>query len=104
MWDPAAQAFLLDNPGSTVFTEDCSVLLKLVMAGKVTSSLGQRLPQKGDVEMLGGGPRCQGLSGLNHFNSHTNYKFKNSLVVSILSACNYYLTHFFLWQNVRNLF
>ncbi|KAH0510134.1 Exocyst complex component 4 [Microtus ochrogaster] len=102
MWDPAAQAFRLDNPGSTVFTEDCNVLLKLVMAGKVTSSLGQRLLQNGDVEMLCGGPLCQGFSGLNHFNSHTNSKFKNSLVVSILSDCDYYRPLFFLWENVRN--
>lgn len=84
MWDPAAQAFRLNNPGSTVFTEDCNVLLKLVMAGEVTNSLGQKLPQKGDVEMLCGGPPCQGFSGMNRFNSRTYSKFKNSLVVSFL--------------------
>lgn len=71
MWDPAAQAFRLNNPGSTVFTEDCNVLLKLVMAGEVTNSRGQKLPQKGDVEMLCGGPPCQGFSGMNRFNSRT---------------------------------
>lgn len=84
MWDPAAQAFRLNNPGSTVFTEDCNVLLKLVMAGEVTNSRGQKLPQKGDVEMLCGGPPCQGFSGMNRFNSRTYSKFKNSLVVSFL--------------------
>lgn len=84
MWEPAAQAFRLNNPGATVFTEDCNVLLKLVMAGEVTNSLGQRLPQKGDVEMLCGGPPCQGFSGMNRFNSRTYSKFKNSLVVSFL--------------------
>ncbi|XP_019064640.1 DNA (cytosine-5)-methyltransferase 1 [Fukomys damarensis] len=84
MWEPAAQAFRLNNPGSTVFTEDCNVLLKLVMAGEVTNVLRQRLPQKGDVEMLCGGPPCQGFSGMNRFNSRTYSKFKNSLVVSFL--------------------
>lgn len=84
MWDPAAQAFRLNNPGTTVFTEDCNVLLKLVMAGEKTNSLGQKLPQKGDVEMLCGGPPCQGFSGMNRFNSRTYSKFKNSLVVSYL--------------------
>lgn len=84
MWDPAAQAFRLNNPGTTVFTEDCNVLLKLVMSGEKTNSLGQRLPQKGDVEMLCGGPPCQGFSGMNRFNSRTYSKFKNSLVVSYL--------------------
>lgn len=102
MWEPAAQAFRLNNPGSTVFTEDCNVLLKLVMAGEKTNSLGQRLPQKGDVEMLCGGPPCQGFSGMNRFNSRTYSKFKNSLVVSFLSYCDYYRPRFFLLENVRN--
>lgn len=84
MWEPAAQAFRLNNPGSTVFTEDCNVLLKLVMSGEKTNSLGQKLPQKGDVEMLCGGPPCQGFSGMNRFNSRTYSAFKNSLVVSYL--------------------
>ncbi|XP_023572897.1 DNA (cytosine-5)-methyltransferase 1 isoform X2 [Octodon degus] len=102
MWEPAAQAFRLNNPGSTVFTEDCNVLLKLVMAGNVANSLDQRLPQKGDVEMLCGGPPCQGFSGMNRFNSRTYSKFKNSLVVSFLSYCDYYRPRFFLLENVRN--
>lgn len=84
MWDPAAQAFRLNNPGTTVFTEDCNVLLKLVMSGEKNNSLGQKLPQKGDVEMLCGGPPCQGFSGMNRFNSRTYSTFKNSLVVSYL--------------------
>ncbi|XP_062367772.1 DNA (cytosine-5)-methyltransferase 1 isoform X1 [Cinclus cinclus] len=102
MWEPAAQAFRLNNPGTTVFTEDCNVLLKLVMAGERTNSLGQKLPQKGDVEMLCGGPPCQGFSGMNRFNSRTYSKFKNSLVVSFLSYCDYYRPRFFLLENVRN--
>ncbi|NXO85267.1 DNMT1 methyltransferase, partial [Sitta europaea] len=102
MWEPAAQAFRLNNPGTTVFTEDCNVLLKLVMAGEKTNSLGQKLPQKGDVEMLCGGPPCQGFSGMNRFNSRTYSKFKNSLVVSFLSYCDYYRPRFFLLENVRN--
>ncbi|XP_073076287.1 DNA (cytosine-5)-methyltransferase 1 isoform X6 [Manis javanica] len=102
MWDPAAQAFRLNNPGSTVFTEDCNVLLKLVMAGEATNSRGQKLPQKGDVEMLCGGPPCQGFSGMNRFNSRTYSKFKNSLVVSFLSYCDYYRPRYFLLENVRN--
>ncbi len=86
MWEPAAQAFRLNNPGTTVFTEDCNILLKLVMSGEKTNSLGQKLPQKGDVEMLCGGPPCQGFSGMNRFNSRTYSAFKNSLVVSYLRS------------------
>ena len=29
--DPAAQAYRLNNPGSTVFSDDCNLLLRLVM-------------------------------------------------------------------------
>ena len=29
--EPAAQAFRLNNPGCTVFTDDCNLLLKAVM-------------------------------------------------------------------------
>ena len=29
--EPAAQAFRLNNPGCTVFTDDCNQLLRLVM-------------------------------------------------------------------------
>ncbi|NXC34777.1 DNMT1 methyltransferase, partial [Campylorhamphus procurvoides] len=75
---------------------------ELVMAGEKTNSLGQKLPQKGDVEMLCGGPPCQGFSGMNRFNSRTYSKFKNSLVVSFLSYCDYYRPRFFLLENVRN--
>ncbi|XP_074058265.1 DNA (cytosine-5)-methyltransferase 1-like [Macrotis lagotis] len=102
MWEPAAQAFRLNNPETTVFSEDCNVLLKLAMSGGKTNSLGQKLPQKGDVEMLCGGPPCQGFSGMNRFNSRTYSKFKNSLVVSFLSYCDYYRPRFFLLENVRN--
>ncbi|XP_077533522.1 uncharacterized protein LOC144145672 isoform X7 [Haemaphysalis longicornis] len=41
----------------------------LCVQGKKTNSAGQALPQKGDVELLCGGPPCQGFSGLNHFQS-----------------------------------
>ncbi|XP_006898898.1 PREDICTED: DNA (cytosine-5)-methyltransferase 1 [Elephantulus edwardii] len=102
MWEPAAQAFRLNNPSTMVFNEDCNILLKLVMAGEKTNSKGQKLPQKGDVELLCGGPPCQGFSGMNRFNSRTYSKFKNSLVVSFLSYCDYYRPRFFLLENVRN--
>ncbi|XP_009986212.1 PREDICTED: DNA (cytosine-5)-methyltransferase 1-like, partial [Tauraco erythrolophus] len=74
-------------------------------SGVVSAGKGKgksALPQKGDVEMLCGGPPCQGFSGMNRFNSRTYSKFKNSLVVSFLSYCDYYRPRFFLLENVRN--
>ena len=122
---PAAQAFRLNYPKATVFTEDCNELLKLAMEvvictvsvllvnvslfvsthnaqGKETNCRGQKLPCKGEVDLLCGGPPCQGFSGMNRFNSREYSQFKNSLVVSYLSYCDYFRPRFFLLENVRN--
>ena len=115
---PAAQSYRLNYPEATVFTEDCNLLLKLAMEvyisnicqyvylcdyqGTETNSRGQRLPCKGEVDLLCGGPPCQGFSGMNRFNSREYSQFKNSLVVSYLSYCEYYRPRFFLLENVRN--
>lgn len=50
----------------------------------------KNLPKKGDVEMLVGGPPCQGFSGMNRFSAGQYSLFKNSLIVSFLSYCDYY--------------
>ncbi|XP_071039220.1 DNA (cytosine-5)-methyltransferase PliMCI isoform X2 [Parasteatoda tepidariorum] len=100
--EPAAQAFRLNFPECSVFTEDCNLLLRLVMDGQETTYKGQNLPQKGEVELLCGGPPCQGFSGMNRFNSRQYSLFKNSLIVSYLSYCDYYRPRFFLLENVRN--
>lgn len=39
---------------------------------------------------------------MNRFNSREYSQFKNSLVVSFLSYCEYYRPRFFLLENVRN--
>ncbi|KAK7495817.1 hypothetical protein BaRGS_00013037, partial [Batillaria attramentaria] len=100
--EPAAQAFRLNNPGCTVFTDDCNLLLRRAIDGETTNDLGQRLPLKGEVELLCGGPPCQGFSGMNRFNSREYSKFKNSLIASYLSYCDYYRPRFFVLENVRN--
>ncbi|XP_017883668.1 DNA (cytosine-5)-methyltransferase PliMCI-like [Ceratina calcarata] len=99
---PAANAFRLNNPQATVYEEDCNILLKKVMDGETTDKWGQKLPQKGDVEILCGGPPCQGFSGMNRFNKRQYSLFKNSLVVSFLSYCDYYRPKFFIMENVHN--
>ncbi|CAI9739711.1 DNA (cytosine-5)-methyltransferase 1-like [Octopus vulgaris] len=98
----AAQAFRLNNPGCTVFTDDCNLLLQLAMKGIEKTSKGQKLPKKGEVELLCGGPPCQGFSGMNRFNYRDYSKFKNSLIASYLSYCDFYRPRFFVLENVRN--
>ncbi|KAG8181044.1 hypothetical protein JTE90_024790 [Oedothorax gibbosus] len=100
--EAAAQAFRLNFPNCAVFSEDCNYLLRLVMDGNETTLKGQSLPQKGDVECITGGPPCQGFSGMNRFNSREYSCFKNSLIVSYLSYCDFYRPRFFLLENVRN--
>ncbi|XP_077510414.1 DNA (cytosine-5)-methyltransferase PliMCI-like [Amblyomma americanum] len=100
--EPAATAFRMNFPDATIFTDDCNRLLRLVMDGETINERGQTLPQKGDVELLCGGPPCQGFSGMNRFNSRQYSQFKNSLIASYLSYCEYYRPRFFLLENVRN--
>ena len=99
--ESASRSFRLNNPGSEVFQDDCNTLLKDVITGRRANSLGQRYPQKGDVELIVGGPPCQGYSGLNRF-SHGDYsKFRNSLVVSFLSFVDYYRPKYVVFENVQ---
>nr|XP_023026505.1 DNA (cytosine-5)-methyltransferase 1-like [Leptinotarsa decemlineata] len=95
----AANAYRLNNPDCKVFSQDCNDLLKMVLNGQGKE---KGLPCKGDVEMLVGGPPCQGFSGMNRFNAGQYSLFKNSLVVSYLSYCEYYRPKYFILENVRN--
>ena len=101
----------------------------IFLQGNETNPSGQCLPKRGEVELLCGGPPCQGFSGMNRFNSREYSQFKvsywnstlvclrqspqittvrvymllqNSLVTSYLSYCDYYRPRFFLLENVRN--
>ncbi|XP_045773016.1 DNA (cytosine-5)-methyltransferase PliMCI-like [Maniola jurtina] len=100
--EAAAHAYSLNNKNCAVFKEDCNKLLKDVMAGSTHSAGGLRLPARGEVELLCGGPPCQGFSGMNRFNSREYSNFKNSLVASYLSFCDYYRPKYFILENVRN--
>ncbi|CAG4956224.1 unnamed protein product [Colias eurytheme] len=100
--EAAAHAYSLNNKNCIVFNEDCNALLKDAMSGATHSSGGLRLPMQGEVELLCGGPPCQGFSGMNRFNSREYSNFKNSLVASYLSYCDYYRPKYFILENVRN--
>ncbi|CAB4065193.1 DNMT1 [Lepeophtheirus salmonis] len=89
-YKPAAEAFKVNHPDCIVFNEDCNKLLQNVMNGILINDKNQKMPKKGDVDLLVGGPPCQGFSGMNRFNSGEYSSFKNSLVVSYLSYCDYY--------------
>ncbi|KAL4707840.1 hypothetical protein ACJJTC_001786 [Scirpophaga incertulas] len=100
--EAAAHAYSLNNKTCVVFNEDCNALLKDAMSGATHSSGGLRLPMQGEVELMCGGPPCQGFSGMNRFNSREYSNFKNSLVASYLSYCDYFRPKYFILENVRN--
>ncbi|XP_037079528.1 DNA (cytosine-5)-methyltransferase 1-like [Pollicipes pollicipes] len=99
---PAANAYRLNNPQATVFSEDCNHLLQLAIDGAEQNASGQRLPKPGEVDLLCGGPPCQGFSGMNRFNPRQYSQFKNSLIVSFLSFCDFYRPKYSILENVRN--
>ncbi|CAN7989273.1 unnamed protein product, partial [Ixodes hexagonus] len=70
--------------------------------GRDTNDTGQRFPRKGEVELLCGGPPCQGFSILNRFRGSQSSRLKNSLVSTLLSLCDYYRPRFFLMENVKS--
>lgn len=69
--------------------------------GREPKHKGRTLPQKGQVDMLCGGPPCQGFSGMNRFNSGVYSLFKNSLISSYLSYCDFFRPKYFILENVR---
>jgi len=102
IFQPAANAYKLNNPDATVFQDDCNLLLDNAMKGVLTNKTGQKIPQQGEVDLLCGGPPCQGFSGMNRFNHREYSQFKNSLVSTYLSYCDFYRPRFFILENVRN--
>ncbi|GAB6030288.1 DNA (cytosine-5)-methyltransferase 1 [Chamberlinius hualienensis] len=98
----AAEAFQLNNPNAIVFNEDCNVLLKLMQEGKTCDDEGKRLPRAGEIDIIIGGPPCQGFSGMNRFNERQYSAFKNSLVVTYLSYVEFLRPKFVILENVRN--
>ena len=79
--------------------QECNSLLKEAMEGKQ----GTRMPDKGSVDLMVGGPPCQGFSLLNIYKEREYSKFKNSLIPTYLSFCDWYRPKFYILENVRNL-
>ena len=102
IFEPAAKAYKLNNDGCTVFRDDCNLLLKNAIDGVKENDKKQKIPQQGEVDLLCGGPPCQGFSGMNRFNMREYSQFKNSLVSTYLSYCDYYRPKYFILENVRN--
>lgn len=82
----------MNFPGAQVFNADCNALLRSAMAreGGGGAAAESALPERGMIDAIVGGPPCQGFSGMNRFSAGEYSMFKNSLVVTYLSYCDYY--------------
>ncbi|CAA7027839.1 unnamed protein product [Microthlaspi erraticum] len=119
--EPAGQAFRQNHPESTVFVDNCNVILRAIMercgdqddcistteanelAGKLDEEQKQTLPMPGQVDFINGGPPCQGFSGMNRFNQSSWSKVQCEMILAFLSFADYFRPRYFLLENVRNL-
>lgn len=58
------------------------------------------IPNKKEVDIIIGGPPCQGFCSLNRFNKGIYSKFQNSLIVTLLGFVDYYRPKYFVFENV----
>ncbi|KAJ8969760.1 hypothetical protein NQ314_001597, partial [Rhamnusium bicolor] len=81
---------VLNNPECRVYTDDCNNILRTLLSGKGKDS---GLPDKGEVDLLVGGPPCQGFSGMNRpkyliFENVRNFvSFKKSIIFKLTLRC-----------------
>ena len=98
----AARAFKKNHRDCEVMLDDCNTILRHALKGH-THVKRWKIPTKGEVELLVGGPPCQGFSIMNKFNEREYSTFKNSQISTFLSFCDYYRPKFFILENVKNL-
>ncbi|PON37520.1 C-5 cytosine methyltransferase [Trema orientale] len=118
--EPAGDAFKLNHQESSVFVNNCNVILRAVMekcgdaddcistseAAELAAALNENvindLPLPGQVDFINGGPPCQGFSGMNRFNQSTWSKVQCEMILAFLSFADYFRPKYFLLENVRN--
>jgi DNA (cytosine-5)-methyltransferase 1 len=81
---------------------DANDILSSIVQGR-RKWKNQELPQPGEIDMICGGPPCQGFSGLNRFKDRKAASFNNCLIVTFLSYVEHFKPKFVLMENVRNL-
>lgn len=88
-----AEAFKKNHPGASVLTDDCNFILY-----ELLNDRGQRymLPNKGDVDILIGGPPCQGFSVINRFKASEAAISNNNQIKTYLGFVDYYRYNFHL--------
>uniref|UniRef100_A0A6P6Y3V4 Cytosine-specific methyltransferase n=1 Tax=Dermatophagoides pteronyssinus TaxID=6956 RepID=A0A6P6Y3V4_DERPT len=98
-----AQTFKCNFVDSTVFNVDANLILNFLInkANQEEEFLSESLPE--NIDIIIGGPPCQGFSEMNRF-SQTEYSlFKRSLLVCYLNFLEFYRPKYFVFENVYNM-
>ncbi|CAG9461200.1 unnamed protein product [Pedinophyceae sp. YPF-701] len=110
----AASAFAANFPDAHVLAEDvCSFLRRAFSAHDAGDGAGasppaagreeDALPGRGEVDLVCGGPPCQGFSGLNRDPRSPRSMWHNAMTAVFLSVCEVYKPRFVLMENVPRL-
>jgi len=94
-WSAAAQTYTLNHPRTAVFQDDANHLLRRMLGGDPL------LPKRGDVDVVVGGPPCQGFCGINRFRDFDDPR--NSLVDTFFDIVKVLLPRFVVMENVAGI-
>lgn len=90
-----AETYRRSHPGCTVFEEDVNLLYRRLLDRDTD------LPSPGEVDLVAGGPPCQGFSGYNRHRSAEDPR--NSLVESFLDVVAHLKPRYVLMENVPGM-
>ncbi|SFE88294.1 DNA cytosine methyltransferase [Succiniclasticum ruminis] len=91
----ACETYRNSHPNTTLFMEDANILLTRLICGD------ENLPKPGDVDVIAGGPPCQGFSGYNRFRNPDDPR--NSLMETFLAFVDYLKPRYVLLENVPGM-
>lgn len=94
--DPdACETYRNSHPNTIIFLEDANSLLSRIINGD------NGLPKPGEVDVIAGGPPCQGFSGFNRYRSPNDPR--NSLMETYLGFVDYLKPRYILLENVPGM-
>jgi|TARA_Y100000031_G_C8196705_1_gene374056 DNA (cytosine-5)-methyltransferase 1 len=91
----AAQSYRASHPNTEIIVDDANVLLHRFINGS------RSLPKPGEVDLVVGGPPCQGFSGFNRNRRLDDPR--NSLIETFLGFITYLNPKYVLMENVPGL-
>ncbi|NBV77887.1 DNA (cytosine-5-)-methyltransferase, partial [bacterium] len=91
----AAATFKAAHAHAHIWNEDANILLQRCADGE------KGTPQKGEVDLLCGGPPCQGFSGYNRYRSPSDPR--NSLIETFLAFVELLNPRYVLMENVPGM-